>query len=167
MTANRGEIVNSGYRLMLACVFLLSAGTGGCHRSGERSESDATDPAQQEFLQAFLTAHDQKDLAAQEKLVDWDDTTDDSREHFVRSYIKANENVKISSAKIENIPGLNPKFSVLYNIPPQKFLVVVFEGSRDGKPIKFPIGMKDGRYYFAMDGLTREALQRNAGQLKK
>jgi hypothetical protein len=166
-TTKRGEMVNSGYRLTIMCGFLFWAVVGGCHRSGNRSESDGTDPAQQEFVQAFLTAHDQKDLDAQEKLVDWDDVTDNAREHFIREYIKANEDVKISSATIESIPGLSPKFSVQYNIPPQKFLVVVYEGSRGGKPIKFPIGMKDGRYYFAMDGLTREAFQRNARQLKK
>src|SRR5579864_8532814 len=93
----------------LGVLAMLILGTLGCHHSANSLDSGA-DLAQQDFLQAFLSTHDKKDLEAQEKLVDWDDITGYSREHFVREYIQAQLNSKISSANIEDIPGLNPRF---------------------------------------------------------
>lgn len=156
----------SRFALQAMCAALLISGTLGCHHSANSSQSDA-DPAQQQFLQAFLAAHEKKDLEAQENLVDWDDITEYSREHFVREYIQAERDSKISSAKIEEIPGLNPRFAATYNIPPEKFLVVVYADPRSNIQLKYPIGRKDGRYYFAMSGLTPEAFQRNARNLKQ
>jgi hypothetical protein len=56
--------------------------------------------------------------------------------------------VKIT-AKIETMPAVPPNFSALYNIPPEKFLVVVYDDPRGAITVKFPIAKKDGRYYFA------------------
>jgi hypothetical protein len=43
--------------LTVVCVAALTSGMAGCHHSGNTSTSDA---AQDEFVQAFLTAHDSK-----------------------------------------------------------------------------------------------------------
>ena len=112
--------------------------------------STSIDPAQDEFVQAFLTAHDNKDLDAEEKLVDWDDVTESSRNHFIGE-LKSGLGVKIT-AKTESIPAVPPGFSALYNISPEKFLTVVYayDDSRGPITVKFPIAKKDGRYYFAM-----------------
>lgn len=145
---------------------MLISGTLGCHHTANSLGSGA-DLAQQDFLQEFLTAHNKKDLEAQEKLVDWDDTTEYSREHFIREYIQAQLNSKISSANIENIPGLNARFVATYNIPPEKFLVVVYADPRGEIRLKYPIGRRDGRYFFALSGLTPQAFQRNVRSLKQ
>jgi len=63
----------------LLCAVVLTSSTAGCYHSGS---SSASDPAQNEFVPAFLTAHDKKDLDAEKKLVDWDDVTETSRDHF-------------------------------------------------------------------------------------
>jgi hypothetical protein len=60
-------------------IIALSSGMAGCHRSGNASTSDL---AQDEFVRAFSTTHDKKDQDAEEKLVDWDDVTESSRNHF-------------------------------------------------------------------------------------
>jgi len=36
------------------------------------------------------------------------------------------------------------------DIPPQKFVVVVFHDPRGANTVKFPIAKKDGKYYFAL-----------------
>ena len=123
----------------------MSSGMVGCQRSGNVPTSD---PAQDEFVQAFLTAHDKKDQDAEEKLVDWDDVTESSRNHFIGE-LRSGLNVKIT-AKIESMPAMPPDFSARYNIPPEKFLVVVYEDPRGAITVKFPIAEKDGRYYFAL-----------------
>jgi len=123
----------------------LSSGMAGCHRSGNASTSD---PAQDEFVRAFLTAHDNKDQNAEEKLVDWDDVTESSRNHFVGE-LKSGLSVNIT-AKIENMPAVPADFSARYNIPPEKFLVVVYDDPRGAITVKFPIAKKSGRYYFAL-----------------
>jgi len=132
------------------CIIVLSSGMAGCHRSGTSSASDATDPAQQEFVQAFLTAHDSKDLDAEEKLVDWDNVTESPRNHFIGE-LKSGLGVKIT-ARVEDLPAVPAGFSALYNIPPEKFLTVVYayDDSRRAITVKFPIAKKDGRYYFAL-----------------
>lgn len=52
----------------------------GCHRSGNASIPDR---AQDEFVRAFLTAHDTNDLYTEDKPVNSDDVTDSSRSHFI------------------------------------------------------------------------------------
>ena len=123
----------------------LCSGIAGCHRSGNAATSD---PAQDEFLQAFLSAHDKKDLDTEEKLVDWDDVTESSRNHFIGE-LKSGLGVNIT-AKIENLPAVPPNFSARYNISPDKFLVVVYDDPRGAITVKFPIAKKNGRYYFAL-----------------
>jgi len=127
------------------CVVVLTSSMAACHNSGNSSISD---PAQNEFVQAFLTAHDKKDLDAEEKLVDWDDVTETSRDHF-RGELKSALRDKIT-AKIEDLPAIPSGFSARYNIPPEKFLVVVYDDPRGAITVKFPIAKKDGRYYFAL-----------------
>jgi hypothetical protein len=131
--------------LNVVCVAALTSGMAGCHHSGNTSTSDA---AQDEFVQAFLTAHDKQDLDAEEKLVDWDDVTESSRNHFIGE-LKSGLDVKIT-AKIESMPAVPPNFSARYNIPPEKFLVVVYDDPRGAITVKFPIAKKDGQYYFAL-----------------
>lgn len=161
------EVVRQMSRLRfvsgIVCAALAGA-AAGCHRADDPARLAA---AQQEFLQAFLAAHNSKDADVQMKLVDWDDVGDVEREHFSRESIRATIEFKITSATIEDIPGLNDRFTYLYNIPPEKFLVVVYDDPRGDDLIKFPIGRKDGKYCFAMRGLTKEALQRKAKQFKK
>jgi hypothetical protein len=125
----------------------LSVGMASCHRSGNASTSAG---AEDEFVQAFLTAHDSKDLDAEEKLVDWDNVTENSRNHFIGE-LKSGLVVKIT-AKVEDLPAVPAGFSALYNIPPEKFLTVVYsyDDSRGAITVKFPIAKKDGRYYFAL-----------------
>ena len=123
----------------------LSSGMAGCHRS---ETAPASDSAQDEFVQSFLTAHDNKDLNAEEKLVDWDGVADSSRNHFIGE-LKSGLGVKIT-AKIENLPAVPSNFSSLYNIPPEKFLVVIYDDPRGATTVKFPIAKKDGKYYFAL-----------------
>jgi hypothetical protein len=91
-------------------------------------------------VQAFLTAHDKQDLDAEEKLVDWDDVTESSRNHFIGE-IKSGLDVKIT-AKIESMPAVPPDFSARYNIPPEKFFVVVYDDPRGAITVKFPIAKK-------------------------
>jgi len=129
----------------LLCAVVLTSSTAGCYHSGS---SSASDPAQNEFVPAFLTAHDKKDLDAEEKLVDWDDVTETSRDHF-RGELKSALSDKIT-AKIEDLPVVPPGFSARYNIPPERFLVVVYDDPRGATTVKFPIAKKDGRYYFAL-----------------
>jgi len=121
----------------------------GCQRPGTSSASDATDPAQHEFVRAFLTAHDRNDLDSEEKLVDWDDVTESSRNHFVGE-LKSGLGVKVTSAQIESIPNLSSFFVSLYNIAPQMFFVVVYDDPRGVITMKYPIAKKDGRYCFAL-----------------
>lgn len=135
----------SCYPLQVLCAIVLISSMAGCHRSKNPSTSDA---AQDEFLQALLTAHDKKDLDAEEKLVDWDNVTQRSRDHL-RGDLKSGLDVKIT-AKVEDLPAVPPGFSALYNIPPEKFLVIVYDDPRGAITVKFPIAKKDGRYYFAL-----------------
>jgi hypothetical protein len=135
----------SCYLLQVLCAIVLISSTAGCHQSKNPSTSD---PAQDKFVQAFLTAHDKKDLEAEEKLVDWDDVTESSRNHFIGE-LKSGLGVKIT-AKTESMPVVPPGFSALYNIPPEKFLVVLYDDPRGVITVKFPIAKKDGRYYFAL-----------------
>lgn len=123
----------------------LISGMAGCHRSDTVPTSDS---AQQEFVRTFLAAHDSKDLDAEEKLVDWDGVTESSRNHFIGE-LKSGLGVKVT-AKIENLPAVPSNFSALYNIPPEKFLVVIYDDPRGSITVKFPIAKKDGRYYFAL-----------------
>jgi hypothetical protein len=127
------------------CTAALTSGMAGCHHSGSPPTSDT---AQDEFVQAFVTAHDKKDLDAEEKLVDWNDVTESSRNHF-SGELKSGMSMKIT-AKIESMPAVPPNFSARYNIPPEKFLVVVYEDPRGAITVKFPIAKKDGQYYFAL-----------------
>ena len=54
-----------------------------------------------------------------------------------------------------------------YNLPPEKFFVVVYDDLRRVITMKYPIGKKDGRYYFAMLSITPEAMQRSVIRLSK
>jgi hypothetical protein len=101
------------------------------------------------------------------KMAAWDDVTEYSRDYFVRETLQYNLGVKITSAKIEDIPDLNPNFVTMYNLQPDTFFVVVYDDPRALITMKYPIGRKSDRYYFAMSGLTREAIQRKAKQLLK
>jgi hypothetical protein len=142
------KIIGTGRPLLkFLCTVALSSAMMGCHHSENPSSSD---PAQVEFLQAFLTAHDGKDLDAEEKLVDWEDVTENSRNHFIGE-LKSGLDVKIT-AKVEDLPAVPAGFSARYNIPPEKFLTVVYayDDSRGAITVKFPIAKKDGRYYFAL-----------------
>ena len=147
-------------RFALAVVIATIAVFGiSCHRSPNGEVS--ADAAAAQFLLAFLEAHDKKDLEAEKVLVDWDDITEQSKEHFLRETLQYAVETNMVSAKIEEIPGLTPQFVAMYNIPPEKFLVVDYTDSRGEVRVKYPIGRKEGRYYFAMYGLTREARERN------
>lgn len=156
------EMRKSWYLLPLA----LAVGTQGCRRSNSEAASVAVESAQQEFLQTFLAAHARKDLDAEKALVDWDDITEESKQYWLKG-LQYNLDTKITSARIEDIPGLTPRFAATYNIPPDKFLVVDYADRRGEILVKYPIGSKEGRYYFAMFGLTREAMRRNNERLKK
>lgn len=153
-------------RLSLAVLLVTCAvfEIQGCRRSA--NVEMPADSAAAQFLQAYLDAHNKKDLEAEKALVDWDDITEKSREHCLRETVGYDVKTKIASAKIEEIPGLNPRFAATYNIPPDKFLVVVYADSRGDITMKYPIGRKDGRYYFALFGLTAEAMRRNNKQLQ-
>jgi hypothetical protein len=48
------------------------------------------------------------------------------------------------------MPAVPPGFSALYNIPPEKSLVVVYDDPRRVITMKYPIAKKDDRYYFAV-----------------
>ena len=122
-----------------------SVAGSGCHHSETASTSDH---AQDEFVQAFLTAHDNKDLGAEQKLVAWDGVTESSRSHFTGE-LKSGLEVKIT-ANIESMPAVPQSFSARYNIPPEKFLVVVYDDPRGPITVKFPIAKKGGRYYLAL-----------------
>lgn len=152
-------------RLLFAAVLaaLVLFEIQGCRRSA-KVEMPA-DSAAAEFLEAYLDAHNKKDLEAEKALVDWDDITERSREHCLREMVGYDVQTNVASAKIQDIPGLNPRFAATYNIPPEKFLVVVYADSRGDITVKYPIGRKDGRYYFALFGLTSEAMQRNSKRL--
>jgi hypothetical protein len=130
---------------VLCTTTVLSSGMAGCHSSGNASTSES---AEGEFVQAFLTAHDNKDLDAEEKLVHWDNVTEKSRNHFIGD-LKSGLDVKIT-AQVENLPAVPAGFSALYNIPPEKFLTVVYDDPRGPITVKFPIAKKEGRYYFAL-----------------
>lgn len=151
-------------RILFATVFaaLVVFEIQGCRRSA--NVEMPADSAAAQFLQTYLDAHHKKDTEAEKALVDWDDITEKSREHCLREMIEYDIQTNIASAKIEEIPGLNPRFAATYNIPPEKFLVVVYADSRGDIRIKYPIGRKDGHYYFASFGLTSEAMQRNNKQ---
>jgi hypothetical protein len=132
------------YLLQVVCAALSLA--VGCHHDSPNPST--SNSAEKEFVQAFLTAHDNKDLDAEEKLVDWDDVTEASRNHFIGEF-KSGMAVNIA-AKVESLPTVPPGFSARYNIPPEMFLVVVYDDPRGAITVKFPIAKKDGRYYFAM-----------------
>jgi len=104
----------SRYFSPLMDAVLLTSAALGCHYAANSSQSEApsgsTDAAQQEFLQAFLAAHDQKDLAAQEELVNWGDVTEYSKAHFVRETLQYNVGVKFTSAKIRRYSWPEPQF---------------------------------------------------------
>jgi len=84
----------------------------GCHRSGNASTSAG---AEDEFVQAFLTAHDSRDLDAEEKLVDWDNVTENSRNHFIGE-LKSGLDVKIT-AKVEDLPAVPAGFQRTLQYP--------------------------------------------------
>jgi hypothetical protein len=148
------KMPKSSFLLQVLCTVALTSATAGCHHSENPTPSEtgstSIDPAQDEFVRAFLTAHDNKDLEAEEKLVDWDDVTDSSRKHFIGD-LKSGLDVKIT-AKVEDLPAVPPGFAALYNISPEKFLTVVYayDDSRGAITVKFPIAKKDGRQYFAL-----------------
>ena len=133
--------------LVFTVVFtvVLISGLGGCKRAEKAAIAEG---AEAEFVQAFLTAHDHKDLDAEEKLVYWDNVTESSRNHFIGE-LKSGLDVKIT-AKVEDLPAVPAGFSERYNIAPKKFLTVVYDDPRGAITVKFPIAKKDGRYYFAL-----------------
>ena len=141
----RNELVGKAIKFL--CIIALSSAMVACHHSENPSSSDS---GQVEFVQAFVAAHDGKDLDAEEKLVDWDNVTENSRNHFIGE-LKSGLDVKIT-AKIEDLPTVPAGFGARYNIPPEKFLTVVYayDDSRGAITVKFPIAKKDGRYYFAL-----------------
>jgi len=76
------EIANGECRWVfrVVCTVALSLAVAGCHRAGNAGASEG---AEGEFVQAFLAAHANKDLDAEEKLVDWDNVAEASRNHFI------------------------------------------------------------------------------------
>jgi hypothetical protein len=139
------------YPLLVVHAAALSLAAVGCHHSGNSSPSDVTSTsadAERQFVQEFLTAHDKKDLDAEEKLVDWDGVTESSRNHFVGEF-SSGMAVKIT-ANVESLPTVPQGFIARYNIPPERFLVVIYDDPRGVITMKYPVGRKDGRYYFAM-----------------
>ena len=74
--------------------------------------------------------------------------TENSRKNFIGE-LKSGLDVKIT-AKVEDLPAVPAGFSARFNIPPEKFLVVLYDDRRGVITVKFPIAKKDGRYYFAM-----------------
>jgi hypothetical protein len=129
----------------ILCAVALGLAVAGCHRAGN---AGALEGAEGEFVQAFLAAHDNKDLDAEEKLVDWDNVAEASRNHFIGE-LKSGLDVKIT-AKVESMPAVPAGFSDRYNIAPEKFLTVVYDDRRGPITVKFPIAKKDGRYFFAL-----------------
>lgn len=154
-------MIRSRFSLLGSCAILLVLGTIGRGHAGNSASSAASlEAAQQQFLQSFLAAHENKDVEALKALVDWDDLTDTSRDKFLREDVQGMADRSIKSAAIEDIPGLTPRFGVLYNISPEKFLDIVYADPRGDIRIKYPIGRKDdGKCYFALRGLTNEALR--------
>jgi hypothetical protein len=138
-------MANARWVFRVVCAIALSLGVAGCHREGKASIAEG---AEGEFAQAFLTAHDNKDLDAEEKLVYWDNVTESSRNHFIGE-LKSGLDVKIT-AKVETLPAVPAGFSERYNLAPEKFLTVVYDDRRGAITVKFPIAKKDGRYYFAL-----------------
>jgi hypothetical protein len=138
-------MANARRLFMVVCSVALTSGMAGCHRVGN---AGAAEGAEVEFVQAFLEAHDNKDLDAEEKLVDWDNVAEASRNHFIGE-LKSGLDVKIT-AKVESMPALPAGFSERYNIPPEKFLTVVYDDQRGPITVKFPIAKKEGRYFFAL-----------------
>jgi hypothetical protein len=138
-------MANARRLFMVVCSVALTPGMAGCHRAGN---AGAAEGAEVEFVQAFLAAHDNKDLDAEEKLVDWDNVAEVSRNHFIGE-LKSGLDVKIT-AQVESMPALSAGFSERYNIPPEKFLTVVYDDQRGPITVKFPIAKKEGRYFFAL-----------------
>ena len=73
----------------------------GCRRSGKMP----ADSGAAQFLQAYLDAHNKKDLEGEKALVDWDDITEKSREHCLRETIEYDIQTNTASATIEDIPA--------------------------------------------------------------
>ena len=138
-------MANAHRLFRVVCSVALSLAVAGCHRAGN---AGAAEGAEGEFVQAFLAAHDNKDLDAEEKLVDWDNVTEGSRNHFIGE-LRSGLDVKIT-AKVESIPTVPTGFIERYNIPPEKLLTVVYDDRRGPITVKFPIARKDGRYFFAL-----------------
>jgi len=138
-------MANARWVFRVVCTVALSLAVSGCHRAGNAGASEG---AEGEFVQAFLAAHANKDLDAEEKLVDWDNVAEASRNHFIGE-LKSGLDVKIT-AKVESMPAVPAGFSERYNIPPEKFLTVVYDDRRGPITVKFPIAKKDGRYFFAL-----------------
>jgi len=110
------KLPKSCYLLEVLCSAALTS--AGCHHNS--ANPSTSDPAQDQFVQAFLTAHDKKDLDAEEKLVDWDGVSESSRNHFVGEF-SSGMAVKIT-ANVESLPTVPPGFSARYNIPLRSFL---------------------------------------------
>ena len=138
-------MANARWVFRVVCSVALGLAVAGCHRAGNAGASEG---AEGEFVQAFLGAHDNKDLDAEEKLVDWDNVAEASRNHFIGE-LKSGLDVKIT-AKVESMPAVPSGFSERYNIAPEKFLTVVYDDRRGPITVKFPIAKKDGRYFFAL-----------------
>ena len=106
---------------------------------------------QQEFARAFLAAHDKKDLDAAKALVDWDDTTDDYKKHFVRVDLEGHSKEFIKSIGFSPLPNVSAEYWEKFNHHPDAMLSVEYDDPQTpGRANLYPIGEKDGKYLIAL-----------------
>lgn len=132
--------------LILAFAFV---GLGGCRKPTIIRPGGT--PEQQEFLRAFLTAHDKKDLEAAKALVDWDEATDDYKSHFIRVDLEGHKTEFIKAIGIVPLPNVPAEYWTKFNHAPDAMLAVEYEDPRtQGRANLYPIGGKDGKYLIAL-----------------
>jgi len=144
----RGIRAGFGIVLFITAIVLCAACQGSRSAATPDSGTSSLDPAAREFVDAFLKAHEAKDLEAEKKLVDWDNASEREKDHFLADPLKASLEVKVT-ASLEEIQNTKP-FAGRYNLTPDKLLVLVFDEPRGSITVKYPIGKMDGKYYFAL-----------------
>ncbi len=133
----------------LTCAFvaLLILGVTGCDHT---QVGTGGTPEQRDLMQAFLAAHDKNDLEAEEYLVDWDNVTEGYKNFFIKNHLERGLKHRILSIDIVDLPNVGPSAFQGYNIQPEKFLAIQYDGDMQDKRSLYPIGQTSGRYYLAM-----------------
>jgi hypothetical protein len=105
---------------------------------------------------AFLDAHERGDLEAEEALVDWEGVTPSYKASFIKNELQDGLRHRILAIDIADITNLLDTLAlwewrhIVYNITPEKLLMVQYGGSRTNHPNLYPIAQKDGRYYLVV-----------------